>query len=83
VEVRIIKELASSSGAQVEHKLEKMAKRRSCIVCNYNFTEGIKTDRRRNLKLTQFKCTTCTSAAALCGPQESECWKRWHEKEDA
>ena len=47
----------------------------------YNFKEGIKTDRRRNPKLTQFECT-CTPAAALCGLQESEFWERWHEKED-
>jgi hypothetical protein len=68
-EWKYAKEVASSSGVQVEeHKLEKMAKRRSCIVCSYNFKEGIKTD-RRNPKLTQFECTTCTPATALCGPQ--------------
>jgi len=77
------KEVASSGVQEEELKLEKMAKRRSCIICKYDFKEGIKTDGRRNPKLTQFECTTCTPAVALCRPQGSECWKRRYEKEDA
>ena len=61
-EWKYAKEVASSSVVQVEdHNLEKMAKRRSCIVCRYNFKDGIKTDLRRNPKLTQFEGTACSA----------------------
>jgi len=67
---------AASSSGEV-HRLERMDKRRECIVCRFDFREG-DTGGRRRPKLTQFECPVCNPAAALCGPKGGECWTRWH-----
>jgi len=62
-----------------EHRLEKMDKRRGCIVCRLDFSDG-KTGGRQRPKLTQFECVDCQPATAVCGPKGGECWNRWHGK---
>ena len=59
------------------HHLEAMQKRRECIICRLDFREGKRGGRQRP-KVTSSECTICSPPAALCGPEGSACFIRWH-----
>jgi hypothetical protein len=60
-----------------QHCLQKIEKRRRCVICRSDYREG-KAGARRSAKLTSFECTTCDPPIALCAPVGGECYNRWH-----
>jgi hypothetical protein len=67
---------AARSSAGGSHKLVTMVKKRRCIVCRFEFKKS--KCGRQAPKLTQYECTGCQPATALCGPEGGECWVKWH-----
>jgi len=61
----------------LQHKLQKITSRRSCCICRQDHRAG-DTGGRRRPKLTSFECPTCSPPIALCGPESSSCFTRWH-----
>jgi hypothetical protein len=67
----------NSHSSIAEHILQRLLKRRECVICRYDFRHG-KTGGRRRPKLTDCECSACTPSVALCGPVGSQCFIRWH-----
>ena len=63
--------------ASEAHHLETMQKRRECVICRLDFREGKRGGRQRP-KITSSECTICSPPAALCRPESSTCFTRWH-----
>ena len=60
------------------HRLTHIIKRHSCMVCRLDFRRGMRWERQRP-KLARVECLGCSPPVALCKPEDSPCFSRWHD----